>query len=98
MAFMYVFPLDRLFPGEHENSRRFVEAKKCLLPHLNPYSPEIKPFLEEKKRIDCTDANTDFKGRIFFKTDLQNRLVRIGHPGIPCCYRPFYRVNDNEVW
>jgi hypothetical protein len=77
-----------------------VEAKKCHLPELVANSPEMKALMHEVKRIDCGyAANTDFKGRIFFKTDYENRLIRVAHPGvIPCCWRPFFRVNDNEVW
>ncbi|OXA51113.1 hypothetical protein Fcan01_14295 [Folsomia candida] len=89
--------LPELFPGQHDNLD--AGKKTCHLPDLMPLSPEMRALMSEPTRIDCLSiANSDFRGRIFFKLDEEQRLIKREGVSIPCCYRPFYRVNDVENW
>ncbi|CAL8113259.1 unnamed protein product [Orchesella dallaii] len=93
--------LPEYFNLDAQTNAHLTSQRHCFIPTLNPLDPEIKMLISKPPPIDCAEAANPTIGKIAFEGKQRphsNLLVQKLDVGAPCCYRPFYRVSDSEVW
>lgn len=95
--------LNRVYREDVFSPQHGIRLKRCTIPVLKPLSPEVKPFIGYSNKPNCVrEQQNSFNDEIPFSIQNASWLVR--NPKVDqsklkgCCYRPFHRNGDNNIW
>jgi len=68
----------------------------CHLPELDPFSDEVMPFVKPSLPFRCHHTANSIGIKIFEMPKGTRTLKKISAEYDNCCYRPFFRENDQS--
>lgn len=95
--------LNRVYREDVFSPKHGIRLKRCTIPVLKPLSPEVKPFVGYSNKPNCVhEQRNSFNDEIPFSIQNGSWLVKnpkVGQSEIRgCCYRPFHRNGENNIW